>query len=686
MKKIKKAGIVLLLYLLVASCGNSNSEHGSRSNSDSTISETENNNQNSKESDSSISKDATGTDDNSDEVSPITTPFLQINKSSDGALVIELTDDTIAEAIKPYHHDSEYRYNEDALYEIVLYSNALIGTDLSAVQSEWQTAFALLRVYSCGSSLQSYEVGADYARITEEWEYTADWTRGSFSTEGNTLILSFPGAKNVLDSVESYLCSKKDLSGDYYTLNACVTVKSSEIAPVNNNMIRVRFISNDKVYVTIYDDKLTENSTDVKYLIWFYNDKNDKEYCLSPQYNDAGDFMICHFMKNWEPFDYYVADNGYDKFPKDGDHPSWNGEAEVYDGHINMVFSYKDIKSLLSGFKYLDISKDTASHDEELLHTYSFNEVADLEDYKVEFEDEIEPVKAEFVRPYDAGIFEPITPYYFIVSFDYEFECSNTLYPSRIKSTNGTPFFPSPPFAEAWGFTPAPELERKSHAMVTFLESFDEFGTLVQSLERIEYETESDLMFSSIDPRRLTYPYMECGIDEPDINLVSEEYFDERHRELMEWSYPDIKYLGRFDNYRYYDLKDIYHSLSRYISCFGRGFITTEYAPLHEYDDNPGMQYSVSAFSSAIEGGGEFNFFAQEILDDGQYAFPVFYETGTFPENYDHTHLFTIYDNFGEIDGDTKAARTFEARGNRTITGYSTVGKLRRVLEFIENY
>ena len=560
--------------------------------------------------------------------------FLSVCNTDNGDLIITITDDAVAERINPDDHiDDWYNYYEDQVYDIIFYANEQMGIDSTYCEDCGRSSIARLCVYGCGASIGDYV----YDRLDGAWEYQADWKNKCFSVDGETLTLFFSGAGNVLNDSKAYVCQYQDQNGDWMTVSqttmsvevgsdAVVTLASS-----SNDYLNIGFIDDDTVYVTVYDDELTADSDVADYQVLFCEKEFDIHYDtngnlvtfgiyeLTSRYNDGNTYLISTIRENrWiEETDtgdsYYVEvmldyDRGnseYDLEHSDrenitsADPSGWYGDAEIYDGFITMKFKHEDIKSSLAQFEYVCVVKGLGES-KELIGQFRFDDVASLEDYDPYPAESIEPLHEEYVRPYDAGIFEPETPYYSVLSSEIYGPVANGMVWQQIKT--GSMIYTEPPFPYAWGFHPEIDTERNGHAISTMLESYDEFGELVQSVLRIEYDSVEDLQWSYIPWNCIYYPYNEYGVDEPSMEYVNPEWYETMRELTIKENSMDAVCLGIYENYVYYDLMGIYWSLDRYGCCFDRHLKTAEFE--NYYSDGSSMTYTESVpapFISAVE-------------------------------------------------------------------------------------
>ena len=643
--------------------------------------------------------------------------FLSVCKTDNGDLIITITDDSVSDRINPDNHvDDYFNYYEDMVYEVIFYANEQIGIDSTYCSDEWQSTIVRLCVYGCGSFIEAYESDESGSRSTDEWEYKADWKNKCFSVDGKTLTLLFSGAGNVLDDSKAYVCRYQDQNGDWMTASQStmsvgvggdVVVAS---ASGSNDYLNIGFIDDDTVYVTVFDDELTADSDVADYQLLFSEKESDTyydpsgnlitygEYELVSRFNDGGTYVICTFEHEWNPLDYYRKSSEYDLEHSDRetytsvDPADWYGDAEIYDGHINMKFAYEDIKSILLNYGYVSVVRGWGEN-VELLGQFSVGDVMKLENYNPYLAEDIEPLRGEYVRPYDSGIFEPITPYYSVLSSDTYGPVANGMTWRQIRSTDGTPFYPQPPFQYAWGFMPEIDTERNGHAISTILESYDEFGNLVQSVLRIEYDSVEDLQWSHIHWNRIYYPYDEYGVDEPSMEYVNPDYYESERKLNIEEYALDAACLGVYENYIYYDLMGQYWNLERYLSCFDRWMKEEELE--NYYSDGSSLitqEVNPLPFHSAVEirGNIDRNVINNSWYNDSAEIRMDLHRSGSInyvPDVIDGQGTAFVHDTTSRLDG--SGGYTGEITGDTptgSMNGYSHVGDIRRVFDIAALY
>ena len=527
--------------------------------------------------------------------------FLSISKSDTGDLVITIIDDEITsleEKAEKLASSSDNMYTwekKDAVFDISFYGSEKIAEVQYADIADFQSSIAELVVYPYGSEFSDFVTTEDSSSHGNSWEYRVDRYETGFRIENDTLTITFRGAGDLLNDTKAYTCNRHHDDDSWELASASIFIESisgEQVAGADPSDagLNVRFIDDNTVYITLYDDALSEETEEYYYRVNFTDEKDSAEenpfgrYFLETRFNDPKTYPVSMLSENrlisetaqertfeMVQLDYYVEDNGSPEYPRRAAAGNWYGDAEVYDGYLNMSFSYKDLRDELAQYDYVCVVKG-GNQESEVLAWYSFDEVADLEDYDPYQSETIEPLREEYVRPFDDGIFEPETPYYSVLSSEIYGPVANGMAWTPIK--DGMGYYPAPPFVGAWGFRPEIDTERYGHAISTLLESYDEFGNLVQSVVRFEYDTVEDLQWSYIPWNKIYYPYYEYGVDEPNMEYVNPEYYEISREETLEKVAADAVCLGVYENYIYYDLIGIHYGLERYGSCFDRFNVT----------------------------------------------------------------------------------------------------------------
>ena len=655
-----------------------------------------------------------------DETTPVEDSFIRISKTDAGDLVIEITDEVVAafeEKVEKLAATSDYMFSyesKDQIFDIAFYSSEAMAGDYAG-EEDFASAIAKLRVYPYGAEFLDYKrVFADSvenAYYGEEWDYFVDMYGTGFRTEGETLTLIFKGSCNLLDGTRAYMCDRHKDDDTWEMAKAPVSVGSTSgesvaAAGQEDADVSVLFLDDNTVYVILRDDELSEDTEDFYYRVNFGDERNLDgaspfgSFFLESRFNDSGTYPISMLSENrlisetaeersfeMIPLNYYMEDNGDPDYPKRAAADELFGNAEVYNGYLTMSFSYEDLRDTLTQYSYVSVVKGWPEG--ELMSWYNFGDVAKLEDYDPYSEVTIEPIKEEYVRPYDAGIFEPETPYYFVLSTEIYGPVANGMAWTQIKGGEG--YYPAPPFVGAWGFHPEIDTERYGHAISTLLESYDEFGNLVQSVIRFEYDTVEDLQWSYIDWHKIYYPFNEYGVDEPSMEYVNPEYYEISREETLEKVAADAVCLGVYENYIYYDMMGIYWLLDRYGSCFERHNVS------HVIEDYRSDGSSESFFEAGLN---PFEYTA--VIPDGNVADSWPYENSTeirvdlirndsiyyAPNNGAESQAASfVHDTTCKLDsiGGYMGFVYGEAPAGY-MKGYSYVKDLRRVLNFVDQY
>lgn len=137
-----------------------------------------------------------------------------------------------------------------------------------------------------------------------------------------------------------------------------------------------------------------------------------------------------------------------------------------------------------------------------------------------------EKLPQEYSMPSDKDFFVPMSEYYRV----YEREYPETYVATMEWLVDSSDLAPCPN-AVVYG----PGDIKKTSAKVTYLESVDEFGQLVQYLVRIAYEEEDDVLTAFIGEHAGFYPYIATGKNEASLEGFPTDFFAENTLDILKY-------------------------------------------------------------------------------------------------------------------------------------------------------
>lgn len=610
--------------------------------------------------------------------------FISISKTDIGDLIIQITDDSIPsfqERIEALDSAADniftYELNKDGVFDITFYGSEGILDDYPGYD-DWNSAIAILRVYPYGAEFLDYKrvftESSETSSYGEEWTYNVNMYGPEFQIDGETLTLTFGGAGDLLNGTKAYVCRRHMEDDSWETAEACISVGDVSgvlLAELNdhNDFAEICFGDEDTVLISIFG---TDREIFEHYVICFGNGVEDFEHRYSaPLSFSMGYYHIDQFGTQL-PECYCMEGTEVINDPNRTDDYLLEGDAAVFDDHISIRYNYEGIKDIVSNYEYIGVYLVSGS-EEELVGYRQMNQFIHDEKFLSNDIENIEPIRDEYVCKYDGDVFVPATKYYYILSSVCDLPISQTMEWRQIKTTYGTPMYPEPPFPYAWGCLPVLDLDNTCQCKATMLESFDEFGHLVQSVIRYEYDSTDAKNWSWIDARHIYYPYSYVGVDEPDMQYVVPEYYDECREEALQIHTAEgMKILKNEENTVYYDLMDLYVPYGMGTDIFEREFKILEIDDYYVSGETlTAVTHWLSNYLSAISAGDIVDLW---VLNDSENVIRNFHESGVYPTQTIETGL-SYLEMVGKIHTEGGYA-DFIGGGSATFTGYSNLNLL----------
>lgn len=263
-----------------------------------------------------------------------------------------------------------------------------------------------------------------------------------------------------------------------------------------------------------------------------------------------------------------------------------NGFVITGEADILLKIEVSDIAKLVQDFDFYEVVEP-----DKMLYTGTISQDVTDEWYN------ITPLPEEYVNDGDGDFFKPVTDRYHVMKLDYpEYKVADLEW--------GVDYTSAAPFPGAICYTPMKAHD--SNVSVVLLESYDEFGTLIDAKAKVIYERSEDAMVAGVTRVNGLYPALINGVNEED-NAVLEEHLADFLEDCLKESMANYEsdsgktscdyYDGHVDNILYFDYGTdliegnyfVVHSLSQ-ISAYINRVVWNELDAAHEL--NQSFDYS----------------------------------------------------------------------------------------------
>ena len=301
--------------------------------------------------------------------------------------------------------------------------------------------------------------------------------------------------------------------------------------------VKMTFPKDDEIKIklsgTAFSDAITEKDS-IK--MTFYNSKEGRfedgqgisfiirnNQCCASQLTNAD-------ISNLE-FDLFLDSNGQ----------AITGPVVMQEDCIIVKIQIADIEQLVKSFVYYEIYGNESS-------IYSGTVKADVID---EWYD-IPSLPSEYANEGDGEFFKPVTDSYHVMKLDYpEYKAADLAW--RVDYTQAAPF------PGAICYTPMDAHD--ASLSVVLLESYDEFGELMDAKAKVIYASTEEAMLAGVTRIHGLYPYLINGINEENEAILEEHLVDfctDCLKESMSYETDNDKtvgsyYDGHVDNILYFD-------------------------------------------------------------------------------------------------------------------------------------